>query len=81
MKGYERSHTSDKHGLILTVDQHVGIGIIGNGEKMRRDFRSTFSFVGGDNNGIVDGKHFIWIYSNAEETRISINQEPSISFT
>ena len=43
--GQQGSLTSNQHRLIFTIYQHVGIGVISNGEKMRRDFRSTFSFI------------------------------------
>lgn len=35
--------TSNQHRLIFTVDQHVGVSIIGNSIQMRRHFSSSFT--------------------------------------
>ena len=117
--GQQGSLTSNQHRLIFTIYQHVGIGVISNGEKMWRDFRSTFSFIrdpqaiglfpypffrltpvsnrdriyfcprrtvrgslsfiGSNDDWVIYWEHFIWIDRYTEETRICINQEPSIS--
>ena len=48
--------SSDQHGLVLGVSQHVLVGVVRNGVDVRRHFSSAFVVVAGNDMVIVHRK-------------------------
>ena len=74
------SLTSNQHGLVVSISQHVSIGIIRNRENVWRHFILSLSTVDTNNMIVIYGEPFVWIDGDTEETRISVNHESFISF-
>ena len=64
----------------MSVSQHVRISIVGDGENMWRHFILSLATVDTNNVVIVYGEPLVWIDSDTEETRVSVNHESLVSF-
>ena len=71
--------TCNQHGLIVTLSQHIVVGIVRNGEDMWGHFRLSLSLVTTDNVVIVDRKPFVGVDGDTEETRVSVDQKANIT--
>ena len=60
--------TSDKHGLVFSVGQHLLVGSISDGVQVRGHFVSLSATVGVDTVHSVDGKHLVGVNSDTEKT-------------
>ena len=63
----------------MSVSQHVRISIVGDGENMWRHFILSLATVDTNNVVIVYGEPLVWIDSDTEETRVSVNHESLVS--
>ena len=70
---------SNQHGLIVSLSQHVVVGVIGNGEDMRRHFRLTLALVAADDVVVIDGQPLVRVDGNAEQTRVGVDQKATVS--
>ena len=64
----------------MSVSQHVGISIVRDGENVWRHFILSLATVDTNNMVIVYGEPLVWIDSDTEETRVSVNHESLVSF-
>lgn len=61
--------------MVLTISQHVVVGVIRDGEQVRRHFSATLSLVlHGDLIG-VDRESLVGIHRHTEETRVGLYEE------
>ena len=63
----------------MSLSQHVVVGVIGDGENVRRHFRLSLALVATDDVVVIDGKPFVGVDSDTEETRVGVDQESSVS--
>ena len=66
--------TSDEHGLILSVEQHVTVGSLRDGPQMRWDFIPPLAQVQLDHSWGVDGEPLVRVDDNAEEARVGVDK-------
>lgn len=66
--------SGDQHGLILVVLQHVSVGLIGDGEQMRRHFGSALAHEHSRHRLCVDRKAFVGVDHDAEETGVRLKR-------
>ena len=72
--------TSNQHRLIVSISQHISVCIIRDGENVWRHFILSLATVDTNNMVIVYGEPLVWIDSDTEETRVSVNHESLVSF-
>jgi len=60
------------NGLQLTL-QHVAIGVVGDGEEMRRHFVAPLALVQRDHVLIIDRQAPVRIDGDAEQSRVRLN--------
>ena len=66
--------------ILLTLTKaHAVVGTLSNSKDMRRDFVSPLSSVNTDSSHGVNGKSLVWVDSNTEEPRISVDQPLNIA--
>ncbi|GMS79708.1 hypothetical protein PENTCL1PPCAC_1883, partial [Pristionchus entomophagus] len=73
--------SSDQHRLILLVVDHVAIGLIRDGEEMRRNLVTASSLVQLADALSVDGKTLVRIDHNTEQTRVRIDHHRVVSLS
>ena len=66
--------SSDQHGLILGIGQHVTVGSLSNSPQVRGNLVSPLSKVHLDNSSSVDGVPLVGVHHNTEETRVSVDE-------
>ena len=62
----------DQHGLVLTILQHVMVGVVTDGENVRWHFTSLLSFEHLNNLLRVDGETTVRVHSNTEKARVGL---------
>ena len=67
--------TSSRSFFYQNLPEHIIVGIIRDGEHVRRHFSSSLVGIAADNMWIIDGEPLVWIHSDTEETRIGVNQK------
>ena len=58
--------------------QHVGVGIVGDGEDVRRHLRLSAPAVLGHNARRVDGQPLVRVHGHAEQTRVGLRIYPDV---
>ena len=66
--------SSDQHGLILGVNQHVTVGSFSDSPEMRGNFIPPFAKVELDHSWGIDGEPLVRVDNNTEETRVGVDQ-------
>ena len=65
--------------LCTLTKAHAVVGTLSNSKDMRRDFISPLSSVNTDCSHGVNGKSLVWVDSNTEEPRVSVDQPLNIA--
>ena len=66
--------------ILLTLTKtHAVVGTLSNSKNMRRDFISPLGSVNTNCSHGVDGKSLVWVDSNTEEPRVSVDQPLNIA--
>jgi hypothetical protein len=73
--------TSDQHGLIVSIHQHVLVGGIGDAVQMWWHFSSSFASVAIDHFLAVDWQHLVWVDGDTEKTGVGVDHEYGVSIS
>ena len=66
--------SSNQHGLILKVSQHVAVGSLRDSPQVGRNFIPSLANVQLDNTCSVNGEALVWVDNNAEKTRVGVDE-------
>lgn len=68
----DSAYVRDQHRLVLTILQHIMVGVVTDGENVRWHFTSLLSFEHLNNLLGVDGETTVWVHSNTEKARVGL---------
>ena len=71
--------TGNEHRLVMSIAQHIIVGIVGNGEDVRRHFVFSLALVDADNVIIVNCEPFVRVHRDAEKSRVRVNHESFVT--
>ena len=71
--------TSDQHGLILALAQHVVVGVVRDGVDVRGHLSLALVLVAHDDVVIVDGEPLVGVDGDTEETGVGVDQEKLVA--
>ena len=66
--------SSDQHGLILTISQHVTIGSFSNSPQVRWNLIPPFAQIHLHHSAGVDWEPLVRVHNNTEQTRVGVDE-------
>jgi hypothetical protein len=73
--------TGDQHRLIVSIDQHVLVGGIGDAVQMWWHLGLSLGSVAIDHFLTVHWEHLVWVDGDAEETGVGVDHEHGVSIS